>query len=527
MGKSFVKGAAILTLAGVLGKMLGALYRIPFNRIAGEEAASLYGLVYPVYSILLALSTAGIPLAVSKLIAEQEKKGDTAASRRIFFVTLTVLVVIGVACAFSLYFASDWIAANWLHEPRAALSLKAIAPALLFTCLMSTMRGYFQGLQQMIPTAVSQVVEQFVRVGTIFVMLYVFIDSSVTYIAAGASLGAAVGGCASFLVLLAIFIWFQRKHPWSKGKSELNLSSGQIMKKVVALAIPISIGALVLPIMQLIDSFMIIPRLMAGGMEQEQALVQSGYISSYANPIINLPFIITTALSASLVPAVAEALTGNDLAKIIKDFRTAMLLAVIIVFPAAVGLCTLAEPICILLYNKAAAGVALAWVSFTVIAVGLYQTSSGCLQGMGKVYIPMASLIIGALVKIILTYVLTPISFLGLRGAALGTVIGFGIAALCNIIALSKIIGFDWFDLKRHFLKPAVSVIVMAAVVLGVYALTDGLGNSLATLDRVLAGGCVYFIVLIAIGGIEADEISTLPKIGKPLAKFVTKILKK
>ena len=527
LGKSFVKGAAILTLAGVLGKMMGALYRIPFNRIAGEEAASLYGLVYPVYSILLALSTAGIPLAVSKLIAEQEKKGDTAASRRIFFVTLTVLTAIGVLAALGLYFASDWIALNWLHEPRAALSLKAIAPALLFTCLMSTMRGYFQGLQQMIPTAVSQVVEQFARVATIFVMLYLLLDYGVVYIAAGASLGAAVGGCTSFLVLLAIFIWFQRKHPWSKGESELNLSGGQIMKKVIALAIPISIGALVLPIMQLIDSFMIIPRLMAGGIAQEQALIQSGYISSYANPIINLPFIITTALSASLVPAVAEALTVNDKDKVKADFRTAMLLAVIIVFPAAVGLCALAEPICVLLYDKAAAGVALAWVSFTVIAVGLYQTSSGCLQGMGKVYIPMASLIIGAVVKIILTYILTPLSFLGIRGAALGTVIGFGIAALSNILALSKIIGFDWFDLKRHFLKPAVSVIIMAVVVLAVYALTSGLGNSLATLIAIAIGGSVYFLVLLILGGIKAEEIAALPKIGRPLAKIVTKISKK
>lgn len=526
MAKSFVKGAAILTLAGILGKLLGALYRIPFNRIAGEEAAGLYGLVYPVYSILLALSTAGIPLAVSKLIAEKEKHNDTAASRRIFYAALTVLVIIGMAAAMALYFGSEWIAVNWLHEPRAALSLKALAPAILFSCLMSVMRGYFQGLQQMIPTAISQVVEQFVRVGTIFVMLYLMLDRGVTYIAAGASLGAAVGEVAAFLVLLAIFIWFQRKHPWSKKEVGSELSNGKIAYRVLALAIPISIGALVLPIMQMIDSVMIIPRLMAGGIEQAQALIQSGYISSYANPIINLPFIITTAVSASLVPAVAESLAGNDRAKAKQDFSTAMLLGVIIVFPAAVGLCTLATPICQMLYEKEAAGVALAWVSFAVIAIGIYQISSGCLQGMGKVYIPMVSLTVGALVKIALTYVLTPMSFFGIRGAAFGTVVGFMVAALCNLWFVSKYIGFEWFDLKRHLLKPMLSVIAMAVIVLIGYRLLAGLGNSLATLLAICLGGVSYFAVLLVVGGIKTEEVAAIPKIGRHLAKIMAKILK-
>lgn len=527
MGKSFVKGAAILTLAGILGKMMGALYRIPFNRIAGEEAASLYGLVYPVYSILLALSTAGIPLAVSKLIAEQEKRGDSAAGRRIFFVALTVLVAIGIAAAVTLYTASDWIALNWLHEPRAAMSLRAIAPAMLFTCLMSVMRGYFQGLQQMIPTAVSQVVEQFGRVGTIFVMLYLTVDYGVEYIAAGASMGAAVGGALSFTVLLCIFLWFQRKHPWSKSESRLELSNGQIMKKVIVLAIPISIGALVLPIMQLIDSFMVIPRLMAGGMAQAQALIQVGYISSYANPIINLPFIITTAMSASLVPAVAEAMAGNDKLKVQKDFRTAMLLTVIIVFPAAMGLCVLGEPICALLYNKAQAGVALSWVAFTVVAVGVYQTSSGCLQGLGKVYVPMCSLALGVVIKIALTYALTPIAALGIRGAALGTVIGFGCAALGNVWMVSRTVGSEWLDINRHLIKPALSSVVMAAVVVGGYKLCAFLGNSMATAAAIVLGGVIYFAILLILGGITAEEVASMPKIGPKAAKIIAKILKK
>lgn len=160
-GKSFVKGALILSIAGIIGKMLGALYRIPFARIVGSEGVAIYNLGYPLYSLLLALSTAGIPLEVSKLIAECEERQEYATSRRIFRLALGVLLIIGVCAGIALFLGADYVAEHFLHEPRAAICLRAIAPAMMFTCLMAVFRGYFQGLQQMIPTAVSQVIEQF------------------------------------------------------------------------------------------------------------------------------------------------------------------------------------------------------------------------------------------------------------------------------------------------------------------------------------------------------------------------------
>lgn len=525
--KSFVKGALILSIAGILGKILGAVYRIPFARIVGEEGVAIYNLAYPLYTLLLALSTAGIPLAVSKLIAECEERQEYATSSRIFKLALVTLTVIGFGAAIALFLNADFIAQNILLDERAGICLKAIAPAMIFTCLMAVFRGYFQGLQQMIPTAVSQVIEQFVRVGTIFVALFLLMPKGIEAVVGGASLGAATGGCAAFIFLLLTMIIYRRKYPKSQGKPPLKAeSNGKIITKVLYLAIPISIGALVLPVMQSIDAMMVLGRLEAGGFAHREALALYGYLSGYAGPIINLPFIITTALSASLVPAIAEAMSANRREEVSKNYHSAMLIAIIIVLPAAAGLMTLASPICELLYAKAEAGVALFWAAPIVLVVGLYQTSAGTLQGLGKVMVPMQALMIGAAVKIFLTYTLTAIPLLNIRGAALATVIGFLIAALYNIYHVSKNIGWQWFEATYHLVKPLVSVIAMGLIVTLsyklCYSITDS--NSIATLVSILLGGLVYFVVLLAIGGIRIEEIRKIPKVGNRLANLLLKL---
>lgn len=526
-GKSFVKGAVILSIAGIISKMLGALYRIPFARIVGSEGVAIYNLGYPLYSLLLALSTAGIPLAVSKLIAECEERQEYTTSKRILRLALVVLSIIGLCVGIALFVGADYVAEHFLHETRAAICLRAIAPAMMFTCLMAVFRGYFQGLQQMVPTAVSQVIEQFVRVGTIFVALFALMPFGIELVVGGASLGAATGGCAAFIFLLCTFFWYRKKHPQETGKPALEVKSNrQIIQQVLFLAIPISIGALVLPLMQSIDSLMVLPRLETAGFDHETALRFYGYLSGYAGPIINLPFIITTALSASLVPAIAEAITAGRREDVLVNYRSAMLLAIIIVLPATVGLMTLATPICELLYAEAPAGLALFWMAPTVLVVGLYQTSAGTLQGMGRVMIPMQALVIGASIKIALTYALTAIPAIGVRGAAIGTVIGFMVAALYNICHVAKNIGWKWFDLSYHLLKPLISVAAMGIVVKAVYygcvLLTHS--NGVSTLIAIAAGGLSYFMVLLAIGGIRTEDIRKMPKIGNRLADLVIKL---
>lgn len=519
--KSFFKGALILTIAGVLGKMLGALYRIPFNRIVGEEGAALYGLSYSVYQILFALSTAGIPLAVSKMVAVYEERQESGESLRLLKAAFAMLALIGLLVGLFVFTQAERIAVFVFNEPAAALSLKMLSPAMLFSCLMAVLRGYFQGHQQMVPTAISQILEQFFRVGTIFIAIFLLAGRPLHVIVAGASFGSAVGGILGFTFLAVFFIWYyKRKQPKNLVEPAVQESTGSMLKQLLYYAIPISIGALVLPIMQLIDSTLDITRLEASGMVHSEALIQYGYLASYAMPIINLPFIITTAVSASLVPTIANLYEQKDRAGVDNNIRTSLMLTVILMLPAAAGLATLGRPICALLYNNPESGTALSYVAFTVLAVGVYQVSGGALQGLGRVFIPMSSLIIGAIIKAILNYVLLAQPGADIRMAAIATVVAFSVAALHNLYQLGRIVGWKWFSLKQLVIKPAVATIVMAACVTAVkFFFVDLIGRAfIITACGIVVGVVVYFVVLFLIGGIDSETLEKMPKIGPKLA---------
>ena len=531
-GKSFVKGAVVLSVAGIMAKCLGALYRIPFARIASDECGAIYALVYPIYNLLLALSTAGIPLAISKLVAEYEEQGKSGMSLRILKLSLLLLASIGIVVAVALFISADWIATTVWEVPGAAISIRVITPAMIFTCIQAVFRGYFQGMQQMVPTALSQITEQFVRVTVIFAALFLLMPYGDEVTAAGATFGATVGSGMALALMLTIFFLYRKKQKnnplWISRMDDLaeSISNSQVLKKVVALAIPIAIGSLVLPVMQSIDSILVLSRLQAGGLSLDTSLVEFNYLGNCVQPIINLPFMITTAVAASLVPNISEALAMGQNEKVRVTFANAMQLAILIVLPATVGLMTLATPIMELLYDKPGAGVAMFWSAAVVLVVGLYQISAGTLQGMGKAMVPMYSLLIGAAIKIVLTFTLTAMPAVGIRGAAIGSVIGFAVAAGNNVYQVSRKIGWGWLSSRYHVVKPLISVVAMAVLVLasysGIYMLLDS--NGLATLASIAIGGCAYFAVLLAIGGVSLEIIRKVPKLGNKLAALLLKL---
>lgn len=529
--KSFIKGALVLSVAGILAKCLGALYRIPFGYIASEDCLALYNMVYPVYNLLLSLSTAGIPLAISKLIAEYEEQGKSGMSMQILKVSLLALATIGICVGGFIFVNAEWLAQNVFPDERVAWSLRLIAPAMIFSCMQAVFRGYFQGLQEMVPTALSQITEQVVRVSVIFAALFALMPYGAEFVSAGATAGASVGGCVAFLLMLVIFVRYRKKQSFNRASTlgsslEDTISNSQVLKTVLALAIPISIGSLALPIMQSIDSLLVVPRLEISGMSHDSAMAWFAYLGGCVQPILNLPFMITTAVAASLVPNISEALAMGQQDKVRNTFASAMQLAILIVLPATVGLMTLAEPIMELLFDKPSAGIPMLWSAAVVLMVGIYQISAGTLQGMGKTLIPMYSLLLGAGIKILLTYMLTAIPLFGIRGAALGSVIGFAVAAGNNVYQVSRKIGWGWLSMRYHIIKPLISVVAMALLVLlsytGVFMLLHS--NGLATLCAILVGVCVYFAVLLAIGGVSLDIIRKLPKVGNKLAALLLKL---
>ncbi|MBS3970363.1 MAG: polysaccharide biosynthesis protein [Clostridia bacterium] len=524
-GQNFLKGAFILSLAGVTVKLMGALYRIPLARLIGGEGMGLYQMAYPVYTMILALSTAGIPVAISILVAEKNAREDYQGGKRVFWVSLMLLTVIGAMFSVLLYFNSYWLAGNVLYDERAFYAIIAISPAIFITAITSAFRGYFQGNQTMLPTALSQVFEQLIRVATVLTLAYLLLPYGIEFAAAGATFGAVTGSIGAALVLILFYIIYRGKYGVKPSYRSLGKEPIiSIMLRIGFIAVPLSLGGLVMPVMQLIDATIVPLRLQVAGYSIARATELFGQFSGMANTLINLPTIITISLAVSLVPAVSEALANKNIRQARARIGVAIWITCLLCLPAAVGLWLLATPIAILLYDIAEVGSSIAVLAPAALLLGLYQTSSGALQGTGKTYLPVKNLLIGIMIKAIFNYILVAMPGFGIKGAGYATAMGFTVAVILNYRDLQKNIGFTvaWY---QTLVVPLIGVIIMSFAVLWSYGLIFNLaGNSLAVLTSILIGGIVYGLVILFFGGVKASELEIIPGFGLKLTRILLRL---
>jgi len=513
---SFVRGALTLTAAGILSKLLGAIYRIPFANFVGNEGIGLYQMAYPIYTSLLAISTGGVPVAVSILVAESLSKGDKRGANRILLTAMALLGCLGTVLSLALYKGSKFIAESLLYDNRAMYSLMLISPALFFTALISPLRGYFQGGQNMFPTAVSQVVEQTIRVITVFIGAYLLLPYGMEFAAAGATFGAVTGGISALVVLSGFFIFAR-----VKGDNPPGISYLECTKRLAVLAVPVCIGGLVIPIMQGIDALIVPLRLRTAGYDVQGATAMYGELTGMAGPLINIPGVVTMALAASIVPAVSSALAQRKIELLKRRVEETLRISVLICLPAAVGLAVLAKPISLSLYDLPGMGSTLASLAPAALFLGLHQASAGVLQGMGKTGLPVRNLIIGGFVKLVITYSLTAMQEWGIKGAAIGSVAGFALASALNFSDLYRLLPFD-LQVGKLLLKPTLAVTIMAIIL----AVTKNhlVEGRLSGLLLVIAGGMVYGLSLLWLGELRAKEISAIPLIGVGLARLLLDI---
>lgn len=523
---SFLKGAFILTVAGFIVKILGAVYRIPLAMMIKDEGMGLYQMAYPIYVTLLSLSTAGLPTAISKLVSSNIALKKYKNAFRIFRVSLAFLGIIGFFSTAALIIYAPYLSARVLGNPKAYYSLVSIAPAIFFVSIMSSFRGFFQGLQDMTPSAISQVVEQIGRVATVFFLASLLLPKGVEYAAAGAAFGPVVGAVLGLLVLVAVYY---RKQNEIKIKMMEDLekrldSPIKIFKDLMIFAVPITLGGLIIPVMNLADAAIVPMRLQVAGFSVTRATELYGQLTGMAAPLINLPAIVTISLSASLVPAISEAVATNNYKLASERARLGIRIALIFAIPAAVGLFALATPVSVLLYKNAEAGIPLSILAWGIIFLSLQQTTTGILQGVGRAAVPVYNLLLGAVTKIITNYVLTAIPSINIRGAALGTVLGYAVASLLNLAAASRYSGMR-VDFVKMILKPGISALFMGAFV--VYSFNflvlKGPGHNLSTLLSIMIGVLVYLFCLLILGGIEESELAMMP-FGKRLSKIIKKI---
>ncbi len=537
-GDSFIKGAAILGAAAIVIKVMGAFFRIPLANLIGDEGMSYYQTAYPMYNWLIVISTAGFPAAIAKTIAERTAVGDHYGAHRVFKTILKLMAIVGMIGMLFMLLGADWVT-TYVKNKGGFYSFMALGPAILFVAVMSAFRGYFQGLQDMKPYAYSQIAEQFFRVVVGLGLAFTFYKYGLEYASAGATFGATSGAFFGFLI---IFLYYRRmKKKGALGEIDTKLpdqveeSERTIIKKVLKIAVPITIGASVIPIMTMLDLFIVMRRLNDIGII-EQANDLYGQLTGYSQTLVNLPQTVTAAVQISLVPAVAGLMAKKASDELNHTIETGLRLGLIIGLPCALGLISLAEPIMKLLYPMqieiaSSTGAILQILGWGVLFLSMYQVTTGILQGLGKQNLPARNLFVGAILKGILSYVLVGIPSLNIRGAAIATISAFACASILNFVSLMKIVDFKP-NVTKIFVKPAIDGLVMVVGVKITYMLVNGAlvgsmsvlsAGRLATVAAVAVGGLVFVLMLFVTGTLTEEDMEMMPG-GRKLKKLAAKL---
>ncbi|HEY4543633.1 MAG TPA: polysaccharide biosynthesis protein [Tissierellaceae bacterium] len=529
--KGFMKGAAILGFAGVIVKILGAVYRIPVGNIITDEGMGYYQTAYPFYMLMLTVSTVGFPVAIAKLVSEKRALKDYKNAHKVFQVALLGLFIISLITSVFVFLNAEKMV-NYLENPNAYYSLIALVPALFFVPIMSAFRGYFQGMQNMVPTALSQVAEQFFRVFFGLILTYYLVknNASIAVAAGGVSFGGSIGALMGTVVIYFVYL---------KNKKTINLEvlstensveykTTQVIKDLLVIAIPITIGSAITPIMDAIDTKLVMSRLQTIGYSELEANALFGQLKGFAQTLINLPQVFSIAIGMSLVPVISEYIAKKDKENMEKTISAGIRMTLLVGLPSAVGLFVLAKPLIGLLYFNntletiESTGMILRYLSIGVIFLTLVQTSTSIIQGLGKPMIPVLTLLVGATLKVFLTYYLTAIPSININGAAISTVCAYLISAVLNIIIIVR--KFDIkFSYKDIIIKPTISAVTMGIIVSVSFNLIKNIiGDSKASLVAVLIGGISYVVLLVVTKTITKEDILLLPK-GEKIVKILNR----
>jgi stage V sporulation protein B len=523
--QNFMHGALLITLAQLITKVLGAIHRPLAQYFIGDAGLALATPPSSAYYIILAVSSVGLNVAISRLVSERLALQDLRGARRVYRIAVNMLVISGIV--FSLLFGlMAKPMAAYFHMPEAWMGFAVLAPALFFVALLCVFRGLYQGMQQMKASAISQVVEQVGRVTLSLAIIALVTRFGVTYGAAAFNAGNTIG---IFLAVLYFFWVFFKEKPtahWDTVApgvvSYEHESASRLLGKILSIAAPLAVMGAVLPVMTLVDSKIVTGRLIALGVADTLAKEPQAWLAN-ATTLRDLPAVLTTALYISLVPAIAESYATGSLEQARYRISTAFRMTFLIGLPATVGLFAGAKDIYGILYTGPG-WVVMAPLAISTIFVMMQQTASGALQGMGKIWLSVSNMLLGVGVKILLTYWWVAIPALKERGAAYATVAGFAVAAGLQLIALWRHLRFA-VDVKGQAVKPLVAAALMAVAIWVTSPLVHRFihAQRIAGALVVALGGLVYAVAVLALGGVTMADIGLIPGFPQRAADLLRK----
>ncbi len=523
--QTFLGGAAVLAVATAIVKIIGACYKIPLNQLIGDEGFGYFNTAYDIYSVLLMVSTTGLPVAMSRMISEAGTLGRTRQIRRIFQTARLVFLTIGLVGTGGMMLLCRQLAAMMSQE-LSWFAILCLSPAVLFICLISAERGFFQGQGNMIPTSVSQVFEAVFKlvVGLGAAYLINKKTGSMAYAAGGAILGVTLGTLFSTIYLALI-----RRRAMAELMTECPdptvFSRRSTAKKLLAIAIPITLGAAGLQIITTIDAAVYMYQLKgAAGMAAEADRLKGIY--NFCQTIFNLPCAFITPLTISVIPAITEQLTLRRRKSANMVAESAVRVMSLIAMPCSVGLAVLSEPIMRLLGGYTEARLTLASTLMSILGFCVFFNSfvlvmNAIMQAHGYVYTPVVTMILGGIVKIIINAILVGNPKINIVGAPIGTLICYVMISCLNLWAMHRLLRRPP-RLLINLYKPAIAAALMGGVAFLVNRLCLALELPLLvrTAGSILVAGAVYVGLVLVLRIITADDCRLLPK-GDKIARLL------
>ena len=525
--QNYLHGAAIMTVGVIVMKILGAVYKIPLGNMLGDDGYALFLSAYYVYSVFLTLATAGFPVALSRMISAARTKGLQMQARKTYTVAWWTFFALGLVSSLVMFLFPNWLA-ELMNNPDTALSISALAPAVLLCCLASTYRGLTQGYGNMTPTTVSQVLEVLAKVivGLVLAAYFIKIGSDQTVSVAGAIFGVTVG---SFVALAYMIIYKRRNYRFETvSEPDVPESSGVIFKNLISIGVPIALGSVVLSLINLLDSSLCMSRLQnAVGFSYAHAKTLYG-VYGKAQTLFNLPAAFITPLTVSIVPAIAAKIVLNDKKEAAKISEDSLRISSAIALPMGVGLAVLAQPIMKVIYPTAheSGALLLCLLGIASVFVCFSLMSTAVLQASGNEKYPVYSIIAGGLVKIAVNWFVIAIPSINIYGAPIGTVCCYLTMCVMNVIFIRRNYS-EPVSMKNVIIRPAIPTLIMGAVALAVYygcGMVLGLESRMMILVSMCASMAVavivYVIAVIKLRAITAEDMNLIPK-GDKLAKLL------
>ena len=515
--QSFLGGAAVLAFGIMAVKVIGAVFKIPLRNILGEGGSADFSNAYNIYATMLTISTAGLPVALSKLVSEAYARGRTRQAQRTFRLSLIVFLVLGLLSFALMWWGNDYLA-GLLNNPRAAYGIRTLAPAVVCVGCLSAFRGYAQGRQYMTPTAVSQILEALCKlVFGLALSMWLLKIGQPDYIAAAGTILSLVYMAVNYL-----------RHRPAVQSGERCATGRAIVRRLLALAIPITIASSMVSIITLIDTSLVQGQLQnALGYTLDETRALYGNYSACMD-LYNLPSSLMVALTASVIPAVSASITQHNERQTARIVRSSFRVTALLAFPMGLGLWSLSGPIFRLFYPRydgELGGQLLSVLGIASIFVCLMLITNSILQSYGRVNIPIVTMLIGGVVKIVLNYNLTAVPDINIHGAPIGTLVCFSLTAILNLIAVSRVASFR-LNYPGYFLRPLLASLVMALSARGVYALcahfllTEESGRMMMLLcvgAAIAVAVIVYAALVLALRIVTRDDLALLPK-GEKLA---------